>query len=213
MADPAQKSAPLTRVIVDYAPLLVFFAVNFLTPGPTLVKVITATIAFMIAEIAALLFSLIRLGSISPMLWITGVLVLVFGGLTIYFHDQQFIQMKPTFVYALLGGILLFGLITRRPLLQMLLSAAYPGLDAEGWRKVTRNWAVFFLLMAVANEAVWRGTLALWGKDAGWNAWLWYKFPGCAILSVIFALANIPMLMKHGLNLGDEQAPEVPPEG
>jgi intracellular septation protein len=213
VADPTPKNAPLTRVIVDYAPLLIFFAVNFLTPGPTLIKVIAATIAFMIAICAALLFSQIKLGSISPMLWITAVLVLVFGGLTVYFQNQQFIQMKPTFVYALLGGILLFGLITGRPLLQLLLSAAYPGLDAEGWRKVTRNWAIFFLLMAVANEAVWRGTLALWGKDAGWNAWLWYKFPGCAILSLVFAAANIPMLMKHGLSLEDDKVPAVPPEG
>jgi len=210
---PAPANAPLLRMAVDYGPLVVFFVVNYLAPGPVVAKAVAATIAFMIAEVAALLFSQLKLGSISPMLWITGALVLVFGGLTIYFHDQQFIQMKPTFVYALFGGILLFGWLTGRPLLQQLLETAYPGLDAEGWRKLTRNWAIFFILMAIGNEAVWRGTAMLWGKDAGWNAWLWYKMPGCVIITLLFAMANVPMLMKHGLTLGDDKAPIVPPEG
>ena len=86
------------------------------------------------------------------MLWISGALVVVFGGLTVYFHDPSFIKMKPTFVYLLFSGTLAFGLLTGRPLLEQLLGTAYPGLSAEGWRKVTRNWAIFFVFMALLNE-------------------------------------------------------------
>ena len=94
------------------------------------------------------------------MLWISGGLVLVFGGLTLYFHDQRFIQMKPTLVYLMFAAVLAFGLATGRPLLQALLGAAYPGLTEAGWRKLTRNWALFFAAMAVANEVVWRSASA-----------------------------------------------------
>ena len=76
----------------------------------------------------------------------------MFGGLTIYFHDQRFIQMKPTFVYAMFAAILAFGLLTGRPLLQPLLGTAYPGLTAEGWRKLTRNWAIFFVVHGGAER-------------------------------------------------------------
>ena len=208
-----QPASPGLRMVLDYGPLIVFFAVNFLTPGLPIVRVLAATAAFMVAMVIAMLVSWIKTRHISPMLWMTGALVIVFGGLTLYFHDQRFIQMKPTFVYALFAGVLTFGLATGRPLLQQLLGTAYPGLDADGWRKLTRNWAIFFALMAILNEAVWRTTAAVMAKDAAWNAWVFFKFPGCVIITFLFALANIPMLLKHGLTLEKDAVPEVPPEG
>ena len=176
-------------------------------------RVICATTGFVVATVIAMAVSKLKLGTISPMLWISGALVVVFGGLTIYFADPRFIKMKPTFVYAIFASVLCFGLITRRPLLQQLLGAAYPGLTQAGWLKLTRNWAIFFVVMAIANEIVWRWTAATMSEDAAFRAWTLYKFPGCVVITLLFAIANVPMLMKHGLNLEGDAVTDVPPEG
>lgn len=197
------KASPGLRMAIDYAPLLTFFAVNFFAPGAQLERLLAATAAFMAASAIAMIVSRWKTGHISPMLWISGVLVLVFGGLTLYFHDLRFIKMKPTFVYAIFALTLIFGLATGRPLLRQLLEASYPGLSERGWRQLTINWALFFIGMAVLNEVVWRHF-----SD---NIWVNFKVFGAIPLTVLFALANIPMLMKHGLSV---EAPlEIPPEG
>jgi len=158
-----------------------------------------------IATVIAILVSKVKLGRVSPMLWISGGLVVVFGGLTVYFHDPRFIQMKPTIVYATFAGVLAFGLATGRPLLEGLLGSAYPGLSPVGWRKLTRNWALFFVGMAMLNEIVWR--------SAGWDFWVGFKLWGAIPLTLGFALANLPMLMRHGLQAGDDATvAQVPPE-
>lgn len=215
------------RMAVDYAPLIVFFAVNFLAPAEPMLRlvaafsgflsdmdrlgalviarVICATAAFVLATIAAIIVSKVKLGRVSPMLWISGGLVVVFGGLTIWFHDPRFIQMKPTIVYATFAAVLAFGLATGRPLLEGLLGSAYPGLTAHGWRKLTRNWALFFVGMAVLNELVWR--------SMGWDFWVGFKLWGALPMTLVFALANLPMLMRHGLQVEDgAAAKELPPE-
>ncbi len=188
-------ASPALRLGIDYGPLIVFFLVNFLAPVPSLVRVLAATVAFMVATIAAMIVSRLRLGRISPMLWLSGVLVVVFGGLTLYFHDQRFIQIKPTIVYLILAGTLGFGLATDRPLLQQLLGTAYPGLTDLGWRKLTRNWAAFFVVQAVLNEVV--------RRHFSLDFWVAYKLWGAVPLTLVFALANVPMLLKHGLTAGD----------
>ncbi len=199
-----KPASPGFRLALDYGPLIVFFAVNFLTPGAAIARIIAATAAFMLAMVVALALSWFRTGRISPMLLISAVLVLVFGGLTIYFHDERFIKMKPTFVYATFAAVLGFGLATGRPLLQSLLETAYPGLDAEGWRKLTRNWTIFFIGMAVLNELVWR--------HSSTDFWVGFKLWGAIPLTLLFAFANIPMLLKHGLQA--TSAPDtIPPEG
>jgi intracellular septation protein len=212
---------------VDYAPLVVFFLVNFVAPAEPMMRlvaattpfladgdrvgalviarVICATAAFMAATLVAIVVSKVKLGHVSPMLLISGALVGVFGALTIYFHDPLFIQMKPTIVYSTFAALLAFGLLTGRPLLEGLLGAAYPGLSAEGWRKLTRNWALFFIAMALLNEAVWRST--------SWDFWVGFKLWGAIPLTLGFALANVPMLMRHGLLVEDgAAAKELPPE-
>ena len=156
---------------------------------------------FMVAMVVAMIFSALRYGRISPLLWFSGVMVVILGGLTIWLHDRTFIQMKPTFYYALVAGLLAFGLVTGRPLLQQVLGSTYPGLDAEGWRKLTRNWAIFFACMAVLNEAVWRNT--------SWNFWLGFKLWGALPLTFLFAAANLPMLVKHGL-MKEDAVPAEP---
>jgi len=228
MSGGTTKASPGLRLAIDYAPLLVFFLTNFLAPqsltmplvakfiGPLpdldaaavliVSRAIVATAAFMIATVIALIVSKLKLGSISPMLWISGGLVLVFGGLTIYFHDPKFIQMKPTFVYATFAAILFFGLITDRPLLEQLLGTAYPGLSADGWKKVTLNWAFFFVGMALLNELV--------ARTMSFDFWTAFKLWGVIPLTFLFALANVPMMMRHGLMTegGEAAVEELPPE-
>lgn len=190
------KSSPGLRMAVDYGPLLIFFAINFLTPGPAITRIVAATAGFMVAMVLALGVSWWKTRHIPPMLLISGLLVIVFGGLTVWFQDERFIKMKPTFVYTIFAATLAFGLATKRPLLQMLLESAYPGLTAEGWTKLTRNWVVFFIFMAALNEAVWRYTST--------DFWVGFKLWGAIPLTLVFAIANVPMLMRNGL-----QTPEV----
>ncbi|MEO9131972.1 MAG: septation protein IspZ [Sphingomonas sp.] len=191
------------RLAIDIGPLAVFFLVNFLMRGPDIAKLLAGTTAFMIASAVAMIISRWKTGHISPMLWMTGVLVLVFGGLTLWYHDKTFIQFKPTFIYASFAAILAFGLATGRPLLQMLLEAAYPGLTEKGWRQLTINWAIFFVCMAVLNEIV--------RHQFSYDFWLSFKLWGAIPLTLVFTFANIPMLLKNGLNT-EGDAP-IPPEG
>jgi intracellular septation protein len=191
------------KLLIDLGPLLIFFLVNFLAPVPPVLKIFVATGAFMVAIIAAMLFSAIRYRTISPLLWFSGVMVVILGGLTIWLHDRTFIQIKPTVYYGLVAGVLAFGLATGRPLLQQVLGGTYPGLSQDGWRKLTRNWAIFFAFMAVLNEAVWR--------NSSWNFWLGFKLWGALPLTFLFAAANIPMLLKHGLMREDATPVEPGP--
>ncbi|HEX8302158.1 MAG TPA: septation protein A [Sphingomonas sp.] len=204
-------ASPGLRMLIDFGPLVVFFAVNSLVPGAPLERIFAATAAFMIAMAAAMALSWWKTRHVSPMLWISGALVLVFGGLTLYFHDSTFIKMKPTIVYSIFAIILGYGLATHKPLLQMLLETAYPGLSAKGWRLLTINWAVFFVAMAILNEVVWRITAP--GATDDMTTWLTFKFPGVPIITVVFAMINIPMLMRHGLQLEKPEEAPIPPEG
>ncbi|HWI86762.1 MAG TPA: septation protein IspZ, partial [Sphingomonas sp.] len=138
---------------------------------------------------------------VSPIQIFSAMMVLILGGLTIWLHKDWIIKIKPTIYYVTVAAILLWGLATRRPTLQLVLGQAYPGLTARGWWLLTRNWAIFFLVLAIANEAVWR--------NFSTATWLGYKLWGSMPATLLFALANVPMLMKHGLN---EENVVLPPE-
>ncbi|HEU5482001.1 MAG TPA: septation protein A [Sphingomicrobium sp.] len=196
-----QEQGSGSQLLIDVGPLLVFFAVNFFAPVPAALKIFVATGAFMAAMVAAMIYSALRFRRISPMLWFSGILVVLMGGVTLWLHDETFIKMKPTFYYLLVAAILGFGLVAGKPLLKRVLGTAYPGLDEEGWRKLTRNWALFFLSMAALNEAVWRNTST--------DFWVGFKLWGAIPLTFLFAAANIPMLLRHGLTR-EEAAPQEP---
>jgi len=182
---------------LDFGPLLVFFLVNSFAPEPQLFKILAATSAFMVAMIVALIISWVKMGKISPMLWVSGGLVTIFGAATLWFQNETFIQIKPTIVYLIFATVLIFGLWTGRPLLKMLLGKAYPGLSNAGYRKLTINWTLFFVASAILNEAIWR--------TQTWDFWVGFKLWGMLPLTFIFAIVNIPMLLKEGLNLEGDQ--------
>jgi intracellular septation protein len=198
-----QKRVPstLAMLAIDYGPLVFFFLVNFLAPVPKPLKIFVATGAFMIAMMVAMLVSQIRYGRISPMLWFSGIMVLGFGGVTLWLHDDTFIKIKPTVYYLTVAALLLFGLWTERNLLKVALGPAYPGLTDRGWYLLTRNWIILFACMAVANEVIWRTT----STDFWAAAKLWLFVPA----TLIFIACNIPMLIRHGLTI-DEAAKDPP---
>lgn len=207
-AQPRKKHGGLSFAL-DFGPLLLFFiAYKFFDPGENPVSAaIYGTAIFMAAIVVALILSRWLLGKISPMLWLSAVLVLGFGGLTIYFGDPSFIQHKPTGIYALFAITIFVGLLRGKPAIRYLLEYAFEGLSHEGWMKLSRNWAIFFAALAIANEAI----IALFDFDT----WLTLKVWGVTALTFVFALANVPMLMKHGLAADDESeaAIDVPPQG
>lgn len=203
MTEPV-SSAPLAKpksgalnLLVDYGPIAVFFLVyRYYAPKDhaslsEVAAVIRATGSFMVAALIALAVSKWKLGKVSPMLWLSTALIVVFGGLTIFFQDRIWIQIKPTVIYLLFGVSLLGGYVRGVPLLRTLLQAAFEGLDEAGWMKLSRNWGVFFLVLAAINEVL-RHVLPFGDWIA---AKLWLFLP----LTFLFTFTQIPMLLRHGL--------------
>lgn len=212
-ADPSREPAPAPKKLksgwinlaVDYGPLVVFFlayrhyAPDGKDPAGEIFAVIRGTGAFIAAAIAALAISKFWIGRISPMLWLSTALIVGFGALTIFFANPLWVQLKPTIIYLIFGTALLVGHWKGKALLQVLLEAAFEGLNGEGWLKLSRNWGLFFFLLAALNETL-RLTL-----DFG--DWLWAKVWVFIPLSFLFTFTQLPMLMKHGL--GKEETDEV----
>jgi intracellular septation protein len=199
-----RKASTVAKLAIDLGPLLVFFLVNGFAPVPDVLKIFYATGAFMAAMIVAMVISQVRYRHISPMLLFSGVMVMVLGGITLWLHNETFIKLKPTIYYLVAAGLLTFGVVTRRNLLETVLGSAYPGLSDRGWQLLTRNWILFFIAMAAVNEAVWR--------NSSTDFWVGFKLWGALPATFIFALANVPMLMRHGMQLEKgEEEPPVPP--
>jgi intracellular septation protein len=193
MTEPATPKRPTLptglKLALDFGPLLVFFGANKLG------DVFMATAAFMAATLLAMLISLWKTRHIPPMLIFTGIIVIVFGGLTLWMQDATFIKLKPTLIYGMFAGILLFGMATKRSYLKLVLGEALPALDDAGWAKLTRNWAVFFIMLMGANEVA-RQMLTT-------DQWVNFKVWGVTAATFVFALAQAPLLSRHGVKLGD----------
>jgi intracellular septation protein len=203
MPDATKKQLnPLLKLALDMGPLILFFFANarpalFLPViGPLLPAAVSgekagifvATAVFMIAILVALAVSYALTRHLPVMALVTAVIVVVFGGLTLLLQDQTFITMKPTIIYVLFGGILLGGLMFGKSLLSVVFDAVFD-LTEEGWRKLTLRWAVFFLALAVLNEAVWRTQTT--------DFWVSFKVFGVVPLTFVFAAFQFPLLQKY----------------
>jgi len=177
----------IRRLALDLGPLLIFFA-SFRYLG-----IFGATACFMVAVATALGLGYFLERRLSPMPLFTAVLVMVFGGLTLYLKNDVFIKMKPTVLYGFFGAVLLGGLFVNRLFIKYVFAQAFE-LDETGWKKLTVRWAVFFLVLAAINETVWRITTT--------STWVAFKVWGIIPLIFLFALAQTPLVMKH-------QAPEA----
>ncbi len=176
------KENPALRLALDLGPLIIFFGVN------ALYGIFAATGVFMVAIVAALVASRILTGKFAKMPMVTAVLVLVFGGLTIYLQDETFIKIKPTIIYILFASILLGGLAVKRIFLETVLGEAFQ-LSHTGWRLLTYRWAGFFIALAVTNEVVWRSVST--------DTWVSFKVFGFLPLTLLFAVMQTGFLQKH----------------
>ncbi len=175
---------PLLKLALDLGPLALFFFAN------TRYGIFVATATFMVAVLAALAVSFAMTRQLPIMPVLTAVIVVVFGGLTLILHDATFIKVKPTIIYALFGAILIGGLIFKKPLLGVVFDSMFDLTD-EGWRKLTLRWAIFFLVLAVLNEIVWRNTST--------NVWVDFKVFGVTPLTLIFGALQVPLLKRYAI--------------
>ena len=175
---------PFTRLALELGPLLLFFFAN------SRWDIFTATAVFMVAIVIAMAVSYAMTRHISPMSIVSAVIVVVFGALTLWLHDETFIKVKPTIIYGLFGAILLGGLLFGRSLLALVFDALFE-IDEAGWRKLTLRWGVFFLAMALLNEVVWRSMST--------DAWVKFKVFGFLPLIFLFGMAQASLVTKHAL--------------
>lgn len=173
---------PMLKLALDIGPLILFFFMN------SRFGIYYATGGFMVAVLAALIVSYGLTRHIAIMPVVTAVVVLVFGGLTLVLHDDLFIKLKPTIIYLLFAGALLFGIVFNKPLLNMVFDSVFHLTD-EGWRKLTWRWMLFFVFLAVLNEAVWRTQTT--------DFWVNFKLFGFVPLTLLFGIAQVPLLTKY----------------
>jgi intracellular septation protein len=183
--EPEFNSKQLIKLLVELGPLLVFFICN------AKFDIYFGTGAFIVATIAALAASKILFGNIPVMLLVSAALVTIFGGLTIWLHDERFIKVKPTIIYSMSALTLFGGLYFNQSLFKHVLGETLKLTD-EGWRKLTVRWAVFFLVLAVLNEVVWRSVST--------DTWVSFKLFGIFPLTMIFAISQAGLMKRHELS-------------
>ena len=175
---------PLLKLVLELGPLVVFFFAN------QRAGIFNATAIFMAAVLISLAVSWVLTRHLPIMPMVSGVVVLVFGGLTIWLQDELFIKLKPTIVNTLFGATLLIGLRFGKPLLPVVLDAVFQ-LDDEGWRKLTFRWGIFFFVLAILNEVIWRSFST--------DFWVSFKVFGIMPLTVLFTLMQMPLIQRHAL--------------
>jgi intracellular septation protein len=194
---------PTLKLVLDLGPLVLFFLANsrpalFLPlVSPILpadiasgerIGIFVATAVFMVAIVLALAISYALTRHLPVMPLVTAVIVLVFGSLTLVLHDELFIKLKPTIIYLLFGIVLLGGLAFGKSLLGVVFDSVFH-LTAEGWRKLTLRWALFFFALAVLNEIVWRTQTT--------DVWVSFKVFGVVPLTFLFGALQYPLLTKY----------------
>lgn len=182
---------PSLRATLDFAPLALFFVV-FKWQG-----LLIATATLIAATIVSLTITFIYEKKIAPMPLVTGVLVAILGGITLYLQDERFIKMKPTAVNLLFGAILLGGVACKKPLMKYVMSYAFQ-LTERGWMLLSLRWGCFFVFLAGLNEYVWRHFPT--------EFWVNFKVFGMLTCTILFTLAQLP-LMKRYLVKETEDAP------
>lgn len=179
----SQPSAGV-KLLIEIGPLVVFFVANAKW------DIFVGTGAFMVAITLSLLASWLTEKRLPTLPLVTAFFVLVFGTLTLVLKDATFIKLKPTLVYSLFGILLLVGLALRRSWLEPILGSAL-SLTEEGWRRLTLRWALFFLVMAVVNELVWRNF-----SD---DVWVNFKVFGFLPLTLVFFMAQTGLIRRHSI--------------
>ncbi len=175
---------PMLKLVLEMGPLVLFLVTNFKF------GIMTATAVLMVGVVVSLVASWFLTRHLPVMPMVTAVAVLSFGALTLYFQDSIFIKMKPTIVNVIFGSALLGALFFKKLLLPIVLDSALH-LTEEGWRKLTVRWGLFFYVLAALNEIVWRTQTE--------DVWALFKTFGTMPITIVFALAQVPLIMKYDL--------------
>ncbi|ALK07958.1 septation protein A [Blastochloris viridis] len=183
---PARRQLhPLLKLALELGPLGLFFFAN------GRYGIFIATQAFMVAVVIALAANWLLARRLAVMPLVSGAVVLVFGTLTVVLQDDVFIKIKPTIINVLFGTVLLGGLAFGKPLLELVFDGVV-SLTNEGWKKLTVRWALFFFVLAVLNEVVWRTQTT--------DFWVSFKVFGILPLTLVFSALQYPLMMRHALN-------------
>ncbi|MBB4212339.1 intracellular septation protein [Rhodothalassium salexigens DSM 2132] len=198
-ADTSPRHNATLKLTIEMGPLIVFFGTYFLAPRFGVADpIFPATGLFMIATTAAMIASWRIEGKIAPMLWVSSGVVIVMGGLTLILHDDTFIKMKPTIVNSIFALTIIGSLMVDRPVLKPLFQSAFPPITHRGWRELSRNWAAFFLFLALLNETIWR--------NFSEEFWVAFKVWGNIPLTFAMALYQV-RVMNRNLDRAEDDAP------
>jgi intracellular septation protein len=182
-ASPARRKInPTLKFALELGPLALFFIAY------SKLNIYYATGALMVCVLVSLIVSYAILRRVPIMPLVTAIIVVIFGSLTLFFHNETLIKIKPTALYILFGGALLGGMAFNKPLLPVMFDGAFHITD-EGWRKLTYRWAFFFLVLAVLNEIIWRTQTT--------DFWVGFKTFGVLPLTLLFGLAQAPLIMRY----------------
>ena len=179
---------PIIKLLTDFGPLLIFFIIYFNNDNDLKIAIPPFIVATLIA--LAVIYFLEKRIPMVPL--IGGILITLFGGLTLYFDNKIFFYMKPTIINLLFAGVLFFGkFFTKKPLLKIFFQSAFD-LQDEGWEKLNYRWIGFFIFVAILNEIVWRTQSEVF--------WVNFKVWGLLPISFIFAASQFPLINKYKLN-------------
>ena len=187
MTNSSKKSHDsLTKFLCDYLPLIVFFACYKLakTPDP----LITATTYMIITTFIALIISYLLTKKIAKIALFSGIILGVFGGLTILLKDDLFIKIKPTIINLIFAAILFYGYFSKKPLLSYLIGDQIKMSD-RAWLTLSARWVIFFIFLSILNEIIWR--------NFSTDFWVQFKVFGMMPLSIIFTLSQLPFMIKE----------------
>ena len=194
-----KKLNPWLKLTLELGPLILFFLAN--SRGEQMAEglpaiaalggpIFFATATFIVATLIALAVSYALTRRLPLMPFVTAIVVVVFGGLTLWLKDATFIKMKPTIIYVLFGATLIGGLAFGKSFLGYILDAVFRLTD-EGWRKLTLRWGLFFFVLAVINEIVWRSVST--------DTWVTFKVFGFLPITFVFALSQMPLINRYAL--------------
>ena len=198
-----QQNRKWVKPALEYGPIAAFFAAYLLMKdrvfeigGRDYDGFILVTAGFVPLMILSTFLLWRETGKLSKMQVVTVVLILVFGGLTVWLNDERFFKMKPTIIYLLFGGVLGFGLLRGQSYLRHVMEDAVP-LDGEGWMKLTRRLTGFFLGLAVLNEFIWR--------TQSTETWVYFKTFGLTAAIFLFFMTQGKLFSDHGTDEAENE--------
>ena len=186
---------PILKMVLEFGPIVAFFIGYIRLKGQTFTFggteydgfiVVTAAFVPVLLACTGILWALT--GHLSRMQIVTAVLVVVFGGLSVWFNDDRFFKMKPTLIYLIFAGILGYGLMRGTSYLEYVMEGLIP-LTKEGYMILTKRIALFFLALAITNEVVWR-TMST-------DAWVNFKTFGLSAAIFAFFMTQSGLFQKH----------------